>query len=113
MKEFAERIIKIVSEYYGVTPEILTAKTNRAEIVAGRHIAVYFCRLKTDLSLAELAELFNYGNHSGTIFAFKSVRNRRNTEYSYRLMLEDINDIIDNITECLILDNYQENDFYV
>ena len=113
MKEFAQRIIKIVSEYHGVTPEILTAKTNRAEIVVGRHIAVYFCRLKTDLSLAELAELFNYKDHSGTIFAFKSVRNRRNTEFAYRDMLKELDNIIETATEYLILDTFQENDYYV
>jgi len=117
MKEFAEKIIQVVSEYFNVSSDVVTAgNTNRHEIVKPKYIAIYFCRILTDLSTMYLGTIFNYKDHSGVIYAYKEVIKREKTEYEYRETLREIKAIIIRrieFTDKEYFEVFQENDYYV
>lgn len=110
-----ETILNIVADYYNIPVDVITKKCNRIEIVQPRHIAVYFCRIKTSLSVAAIAKIFHYKDHSGSIFGFKQVLKQEKISFEYRQELKEIDTLISNTEkydEEKLYDIYMENDFY-
>ncbi len=67
------KINETVAHYFNVTPQdILSAKKNRT-VATARRVAMYFCRLTTDLSFSQIGSLFMGKDHSTVLKAYKRV----------------------------------------
>ena len=66
-------IQKMVAKQFGLSTDILSAKTRRKEVVLARQIAMYLSRKLTDESLKEIGSRFGGRDHSTVIHACKSV----------------------------------------
>lgn len=56
--EFIKNIIKIVSDITDVDIDSIMSKKKQANICDARHLAIYFIREYTDLSLPQIADIF-------------------------------------------------------
>lgn len=61
----AVRIIKAVSEHFDISVSRLLSNRREQPTVLYRQVAMYLCRLRTDLTLIEVGKLF--GRHHSTI----------------------------------------------
>jgi Bacterial dnaA protein helix-turn-helix len=67
----AQKIIRIVAEYFGTTrSEILSARRD-AKAVMPRHMAMYLIKKFTMMSLPEIGRRFNHRDHSSVLHAVK------------------------------------------
>jgi chromosomal replication initiation ATPase DnaA len=65
-------IMMTVCGYFGVTPRDLAGARRKPGIVLARHLAMYFLRKSTRLTLKQIGKIFNRG-HDTVIHAFRSV----------------------------------------
>lgn len=63
-KKEAERIKRISREYFGITEAQQCSKNRHRGLVMSRHIAMFFIRQRTHLSLSATGELFNITDHT-------------------------------------------------
>ncbi len=83
-------IKKIVSEYFGLDPKVLNAKTRKREVVQARQIAMYFARLLTNASLTRIGSEIGGRDHSTVLYACKTVENLCETDKNFKNYVEDI-----------------------
>ncbi len=83
-------IQKYVSEYFGVSIELMKAKTRKREIVEARQIAMYLAKNFTDLSLKAIG--YNFGNrdHSTVIHAITTVNDMMDTNRKFNATIQEI-----------------------
>jgi hypothetical protein len=62
----AERIIQVTAETFGFTPADITGDRRMAGLVWARHVAMYLCRVRTNLSLPALGRVF--GMHHTSVW---------------------------------------------
>ncbi len=79
-----EDIQRCVAQFYGIKPELLSAKTRKREAVTARHLAMYFCKQLTSHSLKSIGNRFGGRDHSTVIHACKTVENRIELEDAFR-----------------------------
>lgn len=79
-----EDIQRCVAQFYGIEPELLSAKTRKREAVIARHLAMYFCKQLTAHSLKSIGNRFGGRDHSTVIHACKTVETRMELEESFR-----------------------------
>jgi len=81
--ELIKNIIKIVSDITDVDIDSIMSKKKQAYICDARHLAIYFIREYTDLSLHKIADIF--GRDHSTIFGnirkVESLNNDYNKEF--------------------------------
>jgi len=110
-----ETILNIVADYYKIPADVIKNNCNRSEIVKPRYIAIYYCRTKTNLKVVEIANNFNYKDHSSIIYAYKSVLKMERFDSAYRQELKEIGTLISNTEiydEEKLYGIFQENDCY-
>ena len=118
MRLTKETIIQIVANYYQIEDELIFGERKWEDQVRPRHIAMYFCREYTALSLTAIAKIFNR-THATVINAMKSVNNQVETSGKYKFQFDEIENIIKheikNIENEKLIEeytNFQENDCY-
>lgn len=93
-REFkAKEIIEIVAEYYDVDPRKLSWRTRSREIVIPRHVAMYFIRAYTPLTVTGTAKLFNR-DHTSTLHAIRTVKDTMETDLDYRNKVNHLMNIL-------------------
>lgn len=70
----SRHVMDIVSNYYGVTIADLMSKRRSQDIVLPRQIAMYLCRQKTNMTLAEIGDAFGGKNHATVIHAYDKIK---------------------------------------
>ncbi len=85
-----EDIQRSVAQFYDITPELLSAKTRKREIVTARHVSMYFCKQLTSHSLKSIGLRFGGRDHSTVIHACNSVEDRLELEPAFREEVEEI-----------------------
>lgn len=78
-----------VSDETGVPMLAMTGRSRKDRIVTARHLAMAITRLKTNLSLVEVGELFNR-DHGTVIHACRSIATRMEVEPETRGIYERI-----------------------
>ncbi|MBA3958708.1 MAG: ATP-binding protein [Parachlamydiaceae bacterium] len=68
-----EKIVRHVSEYFGIRTEDILGKGQSREYVLPRQIAMYICRLKLKLPFAKIGELFGK-DHSTVMSSVKLIQ---------------------------------------
>ncbi|MBQ7376930.1 MAG: chromosomal replication initiator protein DnaA [Clostridia bacterium] len=69
-----DKILKVVSQTYEVSVEDMKSKKRQGEIANARHVAIYLIRQLTDLSLNNVADIFNR-DHTTVMSSDRKVKN--------------------------------------
>ncbi len=69
-----DKILKVVSQTYEVSIEDMKSKKRQGEIANARHVAIYLIRQLTDLSLNNVADIFNR-DHTTVMSSDRKVKN--------------------------------------
>lgn len=68
-----EHVQACVCEYFNISLSELVGKERHAKFTMPRHLAMYLCRLLTDLSYPEIAQNFSGRNHTSILHAYKKI----------------------------------------
>ncbi len=83
-------IIKIVSNYYGLTEKQLISKNRTKNIATARHIAMYLCRKYLDESYGKIGDMFGGRDHTTVLSACEKIENALKTDTAYQKAVSDI-----------------------
>lgn len=86
-----ERIRTIVAQHFKVKLADIDSPKRNAEITLPRQIAMYLCRLTTDLSLNNIGKLFGNRHYSTVIHAVEKITKDLNNDEELKTHLEIIN----------------------
>jgi chromosomal replication initiator protein len=85
-----DRILRVVSDFYGVRLQDLKSKKKTKEIVTARQVAMYLCRQLTDLSLGDIGKGIGGKDHATVIYACRQVENRKLSDESFNRIIESM-----------------------
>jgi chromosomal replication initiator protein len=85
-----EDVLNAITSYYSSSREELTGQSRREELVYPRHVAMYFCRKLTSLSLSAIGARFGGRDHSTVSHACKKVSDRLDVNPQLEGELEDV-----------------------
>jgi chromosomal replication initiator protein len=69
-----ERIQESVCDFFNITRQDLNGHGRHKKVTLPRHLAMYLCRLLTDLSFPEIATHFNGRNHTSVLHAYRKIQ---------------------------------------
>ena len=84
-------IIKVVSNYFNVSPADIKGKNKNQSVVLPRQIAMYLCRKMTDFSTTEIGYEFGGKNHTTVMYNVQKVEARLNSTE------KEINSVIEKL----------------
>lgn len=84
------KIKNVVSNYFGISNELLLSKTRKREIVQARQIAMYLCRNYTNNSLETIGSQLGGKNHATVLYACNTVCDLMATDRSFHQYIVDI-----------------------
>ena len=85
-----EDIQRLVAQFYGLAPELLSAKSRKREIVTARHVAMYFSKQLTTHSLKSIGLRFGGRDHSTVIHACNTIDDRISLEPAFKTEIGEI-----------------------
>lgn len=91
-----DRVLREVSEQYGISVDDLTSKRKTDTIANARHTAIYLIRTLTDVSLKKIGEIFNR-DHSTVLSSLQKSELNIKTVNGYD---ETVQKLIKKIREC-------------
>ena len=89
-----KKIIKCVSDYYGLTRQQITGKTRTKNIANARHISIYLCRKLLDLPYNKIGDEFGGRDHSTIISACLKVEKQIEKDHAFSIAVNDIEKMI-------------------
>lgn len=95
-KDIADRLIKVICEYYKIDILQLYIKKKRDfEIIRTKHIIIWFIRQYTAMSLKDIGRLFGL-DHSSILFAFNKIEGQLTNKFddSYKKDIEQIKKLL-------------------
>ena len=113
MREFAEKIIREVSEFYGISISEMKSGSRDMNIIRAAHVSMYLIKKATDMSMRNIVAIFERKCHGTVINAIKSIKNRLDTDRYFKVEMEVLEDKIfpkDKYSNCEEI--FMENDFY-
>ncbi|MGM0651619.1 MAG: chromosomal replication initiator protein DnaA [Bacillota bacterium] len=90
-------IIDVTAENFNIKSEELLSKKRTQDIAMARQVAMYLCRMLSDLSLPKIGEAFGGRDHTTVLHAFKKIDTliAQNSEFKNRIEFVK-NSILDN-----------------
>ncbi|MDR0323659.1 MAG: chromosomal replication initiator protein DnaA [Treponema sp.] len=85
-----DNIIRVVSEYFSLTPNDLKGKKRTQNIVYARQIAMYLGRETTDYSTTELGQEFGGRDHTTVMHSIDKIKNKLLTDPALDSTLESL-----------------------
>ncbi|MCS6807916.1 MAG: chromosomal replication initiator protein DnaA [Bacteroidota bacterium] len=73
-------VLQAVSEYYDISPALITGKTRKQEVVLARQMAMYLLKQYTQLSLKSIGMHFGGRDHTTVIHSCTMVKNYLETD---------------------------------
>ncbi len=86
-----DMIIKVVSNYFNVSPAEIKGKIKNQSVVLPRQIAMYLCRNMTDFSTTEIGYEFGGKNHTTVMYNVQKMEARLNSSE------KEINTVIEKL----------------
>lgn len=86
----ANKIKRIVADYYGLTRQQLISKSRTKNIASARHIAMYLCRKTLDLPFIRIGEEFGKRDHSTVMNACMKVEENIKKDINFKQALLEI-----------------------
>ena len=84
------KIRNTVSDYFGISNEVMLSNSRKREIVQARQIAMYLCRNLTDKSLNTIGSELGGKNHATVLHACETVCDLMATDRSFKQYISDI-----------------------
>lgn len=81
-------IVKVVATHYGIKVVDLKSKSNARPVAYPRQIAMYLCKLLTDLSYPEIGKVFNNKHHSTVIYSVEKIEKLKQDDPAIATTLE-------------------------
>ncbi|ADU64760.1 chromosomal replication initiator protein DnaA [Desulfurispirillum indicum S5] len=91
-----EDIQRQVSLRFNLKTNDLKSKNRSSELTHARHIAMYFCRKLTNMSLPQIGREFGGRDHSTVVHAIKTVEAKSSNDDNFKVELESIENQIIN-----------------
>ncbi|OPL14820.1 MAG: chromosomal replication initiation protein DnaA [Firmicutes bacterium ML8_F2] len=90
-------VIEITAANFGINPEDIQSKKRTQNIALTRQVAMYLCRMLTDLSLPKIGEEFGGRDHTTVLHGFKKIDSliTENSDFKHRVEMIK-NDILNN-----------------
>jgi len=90
-------VIEATAEAFNTNPEEIKSKKRTQDIALTRQVAMYLCRMLTDLSLPKIGDAFGGRDHTTVLHAFKKIEEMiaNNSDFKHRIELIK-NNILDN-----------------
>ncbi len=90
-------VIQATADNFNINSEELLSQKRTQDIAMTRQVAMYLCRILTDLSLPKIGEEFGGRDHTTVLHAFKKIDTLIATNSDFKNRLEMIkNNILDN-----------------
>jgi len=86
----ANKIKRIVADYYGLTRQQLISKSRTKNIANARHIAMYLCRKTLDLPFIRIGEEFGKRDHSTVMNACMKVEDNIKKDVNFKQAILEI-----------------------
>ena len=86
----ANKIKRIVSDYYGLTKQQLISKSRTKNISNARHIAIYLCRKHLDLPFAKIGDEFGNRDHSTIMSSCEKIEKMMKTDFTLVSAITDL-----------------------
>ncbi|MDU0371038.1 chromosomal replication initiator protein DnaA [Hymenobacter endophyticus] len=83
-------IQKTCAEYFGVSLDLLKAKTRKKEVVTARQVAMYFAKEHTTHSLKSIGHHFGGRDHSTVIHSVQTVSDLIDSDKSFRSTIVEL-----------------------
>ena len=84
------KIRNTVSDYFGISNDVMLSNSRKREIVQARQIAMYLCRQHTGKSLTSIGSELGGKNHATVLHACETVCDLMATDRSFRQYVSDI-----------------------
>lgn len=88
-------IIQVVSEHFGITTADITSQKRNQEIVFPRQIAMYLCRIMTDVPLQSIGNYMGKRDHSTIMYGAdkitKEIKNNESVKNTVEIIMKKIN----------------------
>lgn len=81
---FKKQIYDVVSNEYGITPDILLSKSRKQTLVDARNLTMVCLKLKYGMSLNEISYDMGRRHHSTVIHSYFQFMNRYKNEENYK-----------------------------
>ena len=91
-----QKIINVVSDYYGLTPSQLVGKTRTGQIALARHIAMYLIRINIDVPLTKIGTTFGGRDHTTVMNGILKVENMLRTNDQLKGVINDLQKSLTN-----------------
>jgi len=86
----ANKIKRIVSDYYGLTRQQLISKSRTKNISNARHIAMYLCRKHLDLPFSKIGDEFGNRDHSTVMSSCEKIDKLLKTDFTLSSAINDL-----------------------
>ncbi|MBS3972974.1 MAG: chromosomal replication initiator protein DnaA [Erysipelotrichia bacterium] len=86
----ANKIKRIVSDYYGLTRQQLVSKSRTKNISNARHIAMYLCRKHLDLPFTKIGDEFGNRDHSTVMSSCEKIDKLLKVDFTLSSAITDI-----------------------
>ena len=83
-------IKRSVADFYGVKVEDLSAKRRDAAIAVPRQMAMYLCRIMTELSFPDIGVQFGGKHYSTVMYACDKIASERKQDPEMDKVIEDL-----------------------
>jgi chromosomal replication initiator protein len=83
-------ILKHVAAAYKMKVQDLKSKTNKAQIVLPRQVAMYLCKELTDASLPEIGRKFGGKHHTTVLHSIRRVEERMAGERDFKQQINSL-----------------------
>jgi len=85
-----DNIIRVVSEYYGLTPNDLKGKKRSQNIVSARHLAMFIGREMTDYSTTEIGQDFGGRDHTTVMYSIDKIKDKLLTDPALEATIDSL-----------------------
>lgn len=85
-----EKILDVVSSYYGLTTYQLTGRIRTSQIALPRHIAMYLCRSLLNMPYTKIGDLFGGKDHATVMNAVSKVEKSLTTDKGVQKAINDL-----------------------
>ena len=91
-----QKIQDVVCEYFNIKKDLIQSRSRKREIVQARQVAMYFTKMYTELSLAQIGSHIGKRNHATVLHACNNVKGLIDVDKSFRSNVDEIERILQN-----------------
>ena len=88
------KIIKVVADFYEMSPKELTDRSRKKNIVEPRQIAMFLMRDILDMSFPNIGEKLGKRDHTSAIYAYEKISQEITKKQSFNQKITNIKDLI-------------------